>query len=584
MNNIIKLIAYSLVTLVLLISIFSLHIFTLADISEQGTENPTVWHARLNLIFNSFYEWKYTPLLGILSAVFSSLYPFHLPWMFLLSLSILAVSSFAYFLNSKLSMLFSAALSISLTVCFPFLFSLDSTVLLSCTFGFCLLIACKSFLTSDKVKILSLFIFILTIYFLLTSANQLAIIIAPLIFYLALSSSQKTTKEKTNILGIVLFSFLLYAVMAPIPFSPEYPGLSHVVPDDNLPGNVMPMFGSHPPIPFVNRLAIKDYFFWPAIVIFASSLLLYINSSMRKVAAGTACILGFFCFLDICCPESISLIAPIYSLNRVIPGLFFIPIVPVALALVLIAMSDAAIENKRQVTLVLVTFIILSGIGYQLNARAHSKAQVLRQLDDEYDQGRIDTEKYMHYSRILGSPSYNLISETGLSVLTRKTSSFSVVPLASEDFSVLTSSPHSSKDNYGFLFDGRDKTRWSPQLGKQEGQEILELEFKTPRTLQGLYLDCGSFTADFPRGIEIQAANQCAQKGQSLVGDFKTVYSSPRWEGNLSYTEGGFPYYGSQSEVKIIFSSAVDLKCLRIKQTAKEKSFDWSIAELSVLQ
>jgi hypothetical protein len=125
------------------------------------------------------------------------------------------------------------------------------------------------------------------------------------------------------------------------------------------------------------------------------------------------------------------------------------------------------------------------------------------------------------------------------------------------------------------LIDGSAHTRWTSNRNHQLGDELLTLRFSKPTRIRGIELDPGEHNTDFPRGISVRGG-ECREETARQLAQF------PSWQGALSFTSDRFPYFGAQSDVKIVFAKEEEVECLFIRQTGTAP-FSWSVAELRVM-
>ncbi len=571
-------------------------IIPVTDIFSNSIKDLTVWHSRLNIINNSFYSWKISPLIQILSEsinlFFSKIHGIE----FILSMSLFAagMTAYIYEISDKkagLNLLLIPALCSSLIL----LYSFDTTVILSLSSFFWLLLFTEGFISSAKIVSTDLIGLAISLYFCCTSSNHLSLIIILIVLCYTCLTKTDIKQDKKFTLIVILLAVTIFSVNASVPVSPEYPQLSHVVPDDNIPGYIMPLFGATPPKPFIDRNIFKNYFTLPSVIVFFISLCLIGFKSPNNRKVSILLLLSLSCVLETTFSEGIASISPIYSLNRVIPGLFYIPIFPLIFAICLTLLTVIIAQSKKLLLPGIIFLFVLPLINQARNTSAAyltisnngisiPKAAPLVELEARLNTGMLDSTSYNRLHSKLVSPSYNIAYISGLNVFDRYNKKFSTFEIKKNKIESIFSSENSVHENLMQMFDGRLRSRWSPQLGMQKGNEWLELKFNEEKTLSGIYMPCGNFKPDFPRGIEIQSATDCSAEGDKLKGEFKTIYKSDIWEGEIAYTPAGIPYYDDQSEVRIFFDNTETLKCIRIKQTGKISSFDWSIAELELIK
>lgn len=118
------------------------------------------------------------------------------------------------------------------------------------------------------------------------------------------------------------------------------------------------------------------------------------------------------------------------------------------------------------------------------------------------------------------------------------------------------------------MIDQDRTTRW--ESGPQTERAAIEIDLGAVRTVAGIDLLLGPFVDDFPRGLVIEAS-QDAQSWQEL------------WRGG----SGGLAFVGafeSPRDVPLKYRfAATPARFLRLRLTAKDETYYWSIAELKVL-
>jgi hypothetical protein len=540
---------------VLVLYLFNKSILVMSEITLPGMENEAFWHKILNTQFNIFFQWKIAWLTSTISTL---LYGF-LKNSRCASDCVSAVVFFAgtllYFSSKterfRISNLF---LALCLTISLLLLFRGDSTVIHALSFSFWVLFFSERFLKNPAFFSLESAALFISLYLLFDSANQLAPFVTGFIFCIAALNTPGGSPAKFYCMASIVSLFVISTATSPLPTSPNYPAFAHVVPDDNLPGNVTPLIGPYPIIPFINREILKQSMAIPSAIVFLASLIFW--ALYRKIDKRSHLLLfiSLCCMLDSFFSENISVISPVYVINRLIPGLMYFSLLPLFLACWSLLFAILASDLARNAFLASLLLLVFSLTG---NKKTYEE-KLLTVAPD-----------------ILVSPSFNVIAEAGPAVMDNRDRNYSYIKLSEDDFESISSSENSDPSQFRLMFDEKSRTRWSTGTGVQKGNEWINLRFKNVLRFRGVFLDTGVFSADFPRGLEFEASNNCT--------DYFTIYQAPSWEGTISFTSDGFPYYENQSTVKAIFDHEVDPKCLRIKQTAKNGAFDWSIAEIQII-
>ena len=122
-------------------------------------------------------------------------------------------------------------------------------------------------------------------------------------------------------------------------------------------------------------------------------------------------------------------------------------------------------------------------------------------------------------------------------------------------------------------------TRWASKLEGQTGEEKLLIRFRKAKTIKGLALDMGQHYTDYPRGLRISYSESC---DKLELTNKKILIEKATWPGSVEMTADGFPYYGHQSQVKLLFPKT-QIQCLAIEQIGAIEHWEFSIAEIQVL-
>lgn len=131
------------------------------------------------------------------------------------------------------------------------------------------------------------------------------------------------------------------------------------------------------------------------------------------------------------------------------------------------------------------------------------------------------------------------------------------------------------KENRAALADGNLKTRWSTAR-PQQGGDWIEIEFPRPQLLSRIVLHTGAASSDFPRGLRVEVVE--------ASGRTSTPLDLPDWHGPLRWTPQGYPYFGSQTNVRLDLPKQLAVKKLRVELVKGHPTFDWSVFELMVYQ
>lgn len=108
-----------------------------------------------------------------------------------------------------------------------------------------------------------------------------------------------------------------------------------------------------------------------------------------------------------------------------------------------------------------------------------------------------------------------------------------------------------------------------------EGEWIAAV-FQENVRLKAVRVRTGRYFTDFPRGLSLEVAVDCsADKLDSTL--FTEVYREPATQGEIKFTDSGFPYFGEQYSSVTLSPKAMDVRCFRVLQIGKQlRYFDWS--------
>ncbi|MCO6431937.1 MAG: hypothetical protein J5J00_13845 [Deltaproteobacteria bacterium] len=428
------------------------------------------------------------------------------------------------------------------------------------------------------------------------AANQYAL---PLAALAVLISSKMRLEREASHKGAyysACFAVLLLSTLAlinvPAPAVPDYPPLSHVVPDDDLPGNIVPLVGPVSVIPIIERAAEKSLYYGPAIwLAFLALPLLALRGPRRSEAslAGVAALMIAALIWDTLPPESISQIGPLQVIHRVVPKLFFLPSAPMALAVSLLLVSLILVRRNLHLVLCIVLLPFVTnlarlnwdGVRFSPGAVQTKGTPLIDEISRLHVSGAVDGGQYRELLQRIASPSYTLLRNEGVFTLIDRDFIRDAHFVPCSEFNLSLQASHNSLNAYEAVCDARKSTRWSPGKGHQEGDEFIDIRFEDSPQLRGIELATGDFTSDFPRGVKVSCETVCAGNQNSPC--FNTVREIPSYQGAIHYTSDGYPYYGGQNEVKIYFKEPISCKKIRVSQIGVTNSFDWSIAALRFL-
>ncbi len=512
----------------------------------------TSWFPLLDYTTNAYHLWHYDELLIRALSILSGDYPINSRELHGVFLVILTLGNVLLLrrLKSEDNVTNSAFSSLGFVVLLALVFNM-STVVLSSLMWVPWLVA--AYLDSFAKKRSSLVAFVLVAFFVtrvIASSGPLSPILVCfaagtayiLAKYQLETFSLTENLQKNILLFISVFPVIGSLYFIPITEFPDYPPQSHIVADDNVAGVIRPLIGSTPPVPHIDRVALKEQLF----EVTGATLLLSVfslGSSIGILATSLAASVA----LDVYLPDTFAQIMPAYSLKRMVPELFYLTLSPVILALSLFSLWAALVFRAKWQALL--AFVFIGGVSIYFH---------------QPETNLFKEELAPDVQTLLYSPSYSLVKSQGIFVLTNR-----------ERIKGLRRIPAEGKIEAIDITKGSiDKTRIS--LGTQLGEELLTLRFSEPQTISGIEPSPGKFASDFPRGVEVSYQTKCE-------GGWQKVVSIPNWQGAIRYTKEDYPYYIGQDKVEILFPKEITAQCIRIKQISKSP-FDWSIAEIYLLR
>ncbi|MCB0334819.1 MAG: hypothetical protein KDD62_00895, partial [Bdellovibrionales bacterium] len=297
--------------------------------------------------------------------------------------------------------------------------------------------------------------------------------------------------------------------------------------------------------------------------------------------------------LDVFPPEGIRQIMPLATLGRLVPFLFYLPMTSIWLWVCLFYFLLVSFR-AREWTLIAIVYatvmLLPPAEGGLLQHGVFLKSNQNAPLEEFAGRSEKDfnTHQSDFYLTRLLSPSYALLRDMGLwpldSYLAIKHGKFRTIRKFPHVFSA---SHNSSHESFVRLADRQLNTRWSPEGGKQNGDEWLHLYLRTPLWLYGIELSSGAFFTDFARGLRLSYLENCTGADAASNGQrnsFEHILTTAEWDGALAYTVDDYPYLQSPSYVKVYFPRPVLAQCLLIEQIGQSKHYDWSIARVRLIR
>lgn len=436
------------------------------------------------------------------------------------------------------------------------------------------------------------------------AANQIAWagVIAAYLFVNRTAASSATTQgnRPLNFMHLTFLLMLTPAVVAiinaPVPLFPSYPPEARVVPDDGLLGIVRPLIGPDFPIPVIDRLTIRSDYSWFSLIGLAVLLFSWPavrNSRLRSLYFIPSVLIGLV-FLDTCVPEAFALISPIATVGRIVPGTFLLSLTPWAMCVSVYVILLSWCIAGRQMRFIVLGLLV---IAFFINSQNLYKKDIIPLAEMKSDlsllRDVVESDPAQQTSTsFLISPSLGVIKgifkdqkwSDQILPRTRLISTATAVS-AGEHHPRISSYPSAnSAGRLSRMVDEKIRTRWSSGTGKQSGTEALLISIPAGIKLDAIELDPGAFQSDFPRGLRVFSSPQCTFlynfQPSELEPYMDKAVEISEWQGAIKFSSDGFPYFASQSDVRVTFSETREVECLLIEQTGHDEHFDWSVAEL----
>jgi hypothetical protein len=366
---------------------------------------------------------------------------------------------------------------------------------------------------------------------------------------------------------------MTFYLAPPAPF-PDYPATAHLVPDDGIEGTIQPLIGRDYPIPVIDRARVKASYKSQAVLLSTLALVTWLltRKLVRRRAtyvAQAAVIALSISLLDTVLPEQYAAISPIMSLARLLPWGTTFCLTSIVLAAGAWLLGILLVTNpQRQIgSSILAISIALTGFR-EIQQSPLRKEERLFLL-------------HPHLIASAISPSAAvLLREYHATGATPKDLLESARASNAQLQSLETLQPHIESSVQGSaralkrMIDKNVATKWSTAGKPQDGSEYISIAFPSSTKIRALEIDPGKYTSDFPRGLSIYS-NTCSSDGEQLA-------SYPSWQGALSVTPQGLPFYKGQHKVIVAFATSKELNGLCIRQTSSS-AFEWAVAELRYL-
>jgi hypothetical protein len=348
---------------------------------------------------------------------------------------------------------------------------------------------------------------------------------------------------------------------------PTYPSEGRLVPDDTLPEPLLPFFSTSLPMPSLNRALIKEtlHGFSLGITLLSAILALFYRNRAMKVATIIAALLLF----DIVPSEGTAQLFPLANFCRLYPTLYTYAVIPLLIGFFLIASSLTRCS-------ILMTGIVSLTLFYH----AFRHEQPLYSLGSKKLSAFNHAWEIPPFRKTVVSPSFYALFHHNFKMPLAEGRDYNKLRLWNIPNELRASR---EEQDLKFVADDDGSTRWSPQIGIQDGKNWLLLKFsKEIPTLLGMQIDSGVFFSDFARGLRISSSERCQSKDD---GNFTSLIEYPRWEGSLSTTRrAGLPYFEYRYLSKIYFTQATTAQCYLIESIGNNTEYDWSVASLIPLE
>jgi hypothetical protein len=416
------------------------------------------------------------------------------------------------------------------------------------------------------------------------AANQLAplaAITACLIGFSLLSADAHKPLPQREFFAILVLVCgpALYASLStpPAPF-PDYPYLAHVVPDDGLAGVIRPLIGLDYPLQLVDRGAVQRLYLGPSIALMVlATCCLFMGRRNDRGATHTllvaACILGAVACLDTALPERFAVIAPLMSVSRLLPWGTSLSLTPWALGLGVWLLCIGATTYLQSAPRLLLAVVVALGACTVTQPTwwnpPLSEKTISTLLEDEALK-KVALSPSLAVMRAFEHSTPGFLSNINEFQLLSQREMRTVTGAEA----LIETSPVGNDRTIDRTADGSLHTRWTSS-SNQVGDELFTLRFSRPTPIRGLELDPGEYAADFPRGLSVRGG-PCREEDARLIAYF------PSWQGALSFTTEGFPYFSGQEAVRVLFAKKELVECIFARQTSTAP-FAWSVAEVRLL-
>ena len=170
---------------------------------------------------------------------------------------------------------------------------------------------------------------------------------------------------------------------------------------------------------------------------------------------------------------------------------------------------------------------------------------------------------------VAGHPDAQLICAEGHQTLYRlRSRGASVASASGATLPIAEVRPNVNSDKASLMTDGDRTTRW--ESGPQTERTAIDIDLSAVHTVTGVELSLGPFVADFPRALLIEVSDEGQAwrevwRGGSAGLAFSGAFDAPR-----------------EVPMRYRFAPATT-RFLRLRLTASDETYYWSVAELKVL-
>jgi len=542
-----------------------------------------VWAPMVHRTHNAFLLWQESILFSLPGFLFEGGHFTVFHYATLAKLSIFFLGLWVLLLALRVAE-GAAVLSASFTLLLYLLFGWDNVLLSSFSLVPALFVCFWSCNPEEgKAGRVGILGSILTVSLLCHFSNQLSLMMVLFCFFTLLVRGRLIGARLCLVLLLIPVLHQSLVVQTTM-MSDYYPALGRVVADDGLVGIIRPFIGQDLPISVIDYQSIETRYsrfsMFLAILFTSLFLGLYWLNPVASRWFGIASLFAVAACLESLPYSEFRLIMPLAVLSRIVPNSFLFPLVSIALVFSLL-WALLGLWRLYHPYVVTGCYFLLSIFlfAFQIVWTDFGTGLVQQPLVDRSFNQKLSwtaiQEKGMTKATLV-SPSYQLFRTNGPGVI-EMAGLVDYIQFNSVDTLIdqITSS-HKSENSW-LAVDGKMETRWFSGIPGQTGKETFSLKFHSPKEFDGVFLDLGTFSTDFPRGLSIAVSETC--DGLTAEPE-RIIYSEPIWQGRIMVSKKGYPYYGSQSEVKVMFSAPIKAQCVFFQQLAEAPVFEWSIAEI----